>query len=185
MPNLITLKSDEDIERIALISRAIQNTQPLKITYTSTSSGEGSREIVPVAFADNLLRWHLRAYDRRRRKFTDFVVARIRKVAQIKRGEVGHEEHPGNDTQWHTFVELKIRTHPHNATEASLLDSGSELRKVKLRSAMAGYFLQVWNVDCSQDARLRGKEYQYALDNIAEVAKNADLTIGPGFAKDG
>lgn len=57
---------------------------------------------------------------------------------------------------------------------------GTDSHSVKIRAAMAGYFLQLWKVDCSPDARLRGKEYQYVLENMAEVAKVADLRLAPG-----
>ena len=73
MPKLHKSADDGMIKRIALISRAIQRTQSLTITYSSASSGISTRQIIPVAFADNLLRWHLRAYDRKREKYIDFV----------------------------------------------------------------------------------------------------------------
>ena len=58
---------------------------------------------------------------------------------------------------------------------------GADSHSVEIRAAMAGYFLRLFNVDCSPDARLRGKEYQYVLANMAEVAEVADLTLAPGY----
>ena len=58
---------------------------------------------------------------------------------------------------------------------------GTDIHRVRIRAAMAGYFLQLWNVDCSPDANLKGKEYQYVLANVAEVAKVADLGLAPGY----
>ena len=182
MPKLHKPADDDAIERIALISRAIQSTQLLSITYTSASRGKSTREIIPVAFADNLLRWHLRAYDRKRAKFSDFVFSRIQKAQPIKGGTIDKHEHPDNDTQWHTFIELKIKAHPHNLIDTVTFDMGNEVRTVRLRAAMAGYFLQLWNIDCSQDMRLRGKRYQYVLANIAEVFGIADLELAPGYS---
>ena len=77
MPQLHNVANDDIIERVAIISRAIQQTQSLTIAYSSASSGRSLRQIVPVAFADNLLRWHLRAYDRRQERYSDFVLRRI------------------------------------------------------------------------------------------------------------
>lgn len=183
MPKLHKPADDDAIERIALLSRAIQRTQSLKITYSSASSGKSKREIIPVAFADNLLRWHLRAYDRKRAKFSDFVFSRIQKVQPIKGGTIDDHEHPDKDTQWHSIIELKIKTHPHNLVDAPSFDMGDEIRTVRLRAAMAGYFLQLWNVDCSHDASLQGKEYQYVLANTEEVSKVADLELAPGYER--
>ncbi len=181
MPKLHKPADDDAIERIALISRAIQRTQSLTITYTSASSGISTRQIIPVAFADNLLRWHLRAYDRKREKYADFVFGRIREVHLIKIDTIEHHEHPNNDKQWHSFVELKIKAHPHNLIDTRSFDMGNEIHSVRLRAAMAGYFLQLWNVDCSPDTNLRRPEYQYVLENVAEVSEVADLKLAPGY----
>lgn len=183
MPKLLQPADDEAIEKIALISRAIQSMKSLTITYTSAASGTSTRQIIPVAFADNLLRWHLRAYDRDRKKFVDFVFARIQKVNLIEHDVIEHHEHPNNDKQWHSFIELKIKAHPHNLVDTQSFDMGDEIQNVRLRAAMAGYFLQLWNVDCSQDASLIGKEYQYMLENLTEVSEVADLKLAPGYNK--
>lgn len=181
MPKLHKPADEDAIERIALISRAIQAIQSLTITYSSASSGISTRQIIPVAFADNLLRWHLRAYDRKREKYADFVFSRIQKVRLIESDTIKSYEHPDNDKEWHSFIELKIKTHPHNLVDAPSFDMGDEIRTISIRAAMAGYFLQLWNVDCSQDASLQGKEYQYVLTNREEVSKVADLELAPGY----
>lgn len=171
------------IERIALISRAIQRTRSLKITYTSISSGKSTRQIIPVAFADNLLRWHLRAYDRKRKQFIDFVLARINKVKPIKNDYIKPHELPENDRMWYTFVDLKIKPHPHNLADLkSFKILSQEYNNVRLRAAMAGYFLKLWGVDCSPDASLRGAEFQYILENLTEISEVADLKFAPGFS---
>ena len=180
MPKLHKPADDDAIERIALISRAIQRTQSLTITYTSASSGISTRQIIPVAFADNLLRWHLRAYDRKREKYVDFVFGRIKEVRPIQNDVIKDREHPKSDTQWHSFIELRIKAHPHNLVDTRSFDMGNEIHSVRMRAAMAGYFLKLWNVDCSQDASLRGKEYQYVLANMTEVSEVADLELAPG-----
>lgn len=181
MPQLYKPADNAEIERIALISRAIQRTQSLTITYASASSGRSSRQIVPVAFADNLLRWHLRAYDRKRERYIDFVFRRILKVNPIEGDTIQEHEHPKNDKQWHSFIDLRIKAHPHNLADVQAFSMGTDIPSVRIRAAMAGYFLQLWNVDCSPDARLKEKEYQYVLANVADVAKVADLELAPGY----
>ena len=179
MPKLHKPADNDAVDRIALISRAIQRTQSLTITYSS-ASGKGARQIIPVAFADNLLRWHLRAYDRKRERYGDFVFGRIQEACPIEGDTIKNHEHPDNDEQWHSFIDLKIKAHPHNLTDFQSFDMGNEIRTVRIRSAMAGYFLQLWNVDCSLNANLRGKKYQYVLENIVHVTKAADLSLAPG-----
>jgi len=181
MPQLHKLADDDAIERMAVISRAIQRTQSLTITYSSASGGRNARQIVPVAFANNWLRWHVRAYDRKRKKYIDFVFRRIQEVHPIENDTIQNHEHPKNDKEWHSFIELKIKAHPWNLVDIQSFDMGNEIRFVKIRAAMARYFLRLWNVDCSPDASLKGKEYQYVLANAAEVAKVADLRLAPGY----
>ena len=181
MPKLHKPADEDAIERIALISRAVQTIQSLSITYSSATSGISTRQIIPVAFADNLLRWHLRAYDRKREKYADFVFSRIQRVRLIEGDTIKSYEHPDNDKEWHSFIDLKIKTHPYNLVDSASFDMGDEIRTVRIRVAMVGYFLQLWNVDCSQDASLQGKEYQYVLANREEVSEVADLELAPGY----
>lgn len=181
MPQLYKSADNDEIKRIALISRAIQRTQSLTIIYASASSGRSSRQIVPVAFADNRLRWHLRAYDRKRGRYADFVFRRILEVSTIEGDTIQDHEHPKNDKQWHSFIDLRVKIHPHNLADVRAFSMGTDTHSVRIRAAMAGYFLQLWNVDCSPDARLKGKEYQYVLANVADVAKVADLELAPGY----
>ena len=180
MPQLHNVANDDIIERVAIISRAIQQTQSLTIAYSSASSGRSLRQIVPVAFADNLLRWHLRAYDRRQERYSDFVLRRILDAQPIEGDTIKEHEHPSNDKQWHSFIDLTIAAHPHNLADAQSFAGGIHSNGVRIRAAMTGYFLQLWNVDCSVDAALRGKQYQYVLTNVAEISQVADLRLAPG-----
>lgn len=181
LPKLHKPVDNDAIERLAVISRAIQRTQSLTITYSSVSSGTSTRQIVPVAFADNWLQWHLRAYDRKREKYADFVFRRIQLANPIEGDTIRNHEHPNNDKEWHSFIDLKIKAHPHNLANVESFAIGTDGVSVEIRAAMTGYFLRIWNVDCSPDASLRGKAYQYVLANMAEVAKVADLRLAPGY----
>ena len=170
---------DYEIDKIAKISRAIQRVQVLKINYNSISSGISTREVVPVAFASTQLRWHLRAYDRKRQQYADFVFRRILKTKTIKNSIVKKYEHPNNDKQWHLFINLKIKPHPYNVSDIHNIEN--KTYDIRIRSAMAGYFLRLWNVDCSLDNCLKEKQYQYTLENINEISKLTDLKLAPGY----
>ncbi len=184
IPRLHQFEEGENLDSISTISIAIQNVKPLQIEYNSASGGRSSRQIVPVAFADNLLRWHLRAYDRKREKFTDFVVHRIESAKILYRDEVAKHEHPNSDEEWHNFVTLKVKTHPHNLADKKSFEMGEQIREIPIRAAMAGYFLQTWNIDCTRDASLRGKQFQFVLSNVREIVEHASLTLAPGYSDD-
>jgi len=79
------------VEILAPITRAIHLRRPVQVRYSSFTSGELTREIVPFALANNGLRWHVRAFDRRRREFIDFVLTRIHEVCERATGRI--EEH--------------------------------------------------------------------------------------------
>ena len=181
IPTLHKLIDNDGIDRIAIISRAIQRVCLLKVTYSSISSGIGTRQIIPVAFANTQLRWHLRAYDRKRKQYADFVFRRILRVKPIKDSIIKEYEHPNNDKQWHSFIDLKIKAHPHNVVDTNIVNTNTY--NIRIRAAMVRYFLQLWNVDCSSNANLEGKQYQYILENIKEVAKLTDLKLAPGYSK--
>ncbi|HEX7021249.1 MAG TPA: N-6 DNA methylase [Trueperaceae bacterium] len=65
------------MEVLAPACRAIHAKRPLAIRYHSMTSGETERVIVPFALVDTGLRWHVRAFDRLRGEFRDFVLTRI------------------------------------------------------------------------------------------------------------
>jgi predicted DNA-binding transcriptional regulator YafY len=68
---------------LGTVTRSMCAKRALRINYLSLSSGPKKREIVPVALADNGLRWHVRSYDRVRKRFSDFVLTRIAKAQDI------------------------------------------------------------------------------------------------------
>lgn len=173
------------VDTFAKISRTIYNKNPIEITYLSKSSGENKRIIVPFAFAGNGLRWHVRAYDRKRERFGDFVVNRITQSKIIPNEEVAENEQAKYDEQWNTNVELELVAHPtleHKEfveAEHSIKDG---VLKHKIRAAMAGYILRLWNVDCSTNKpKENANEYQLWLKNAAAVGKVADINIAPDY----
>ncbi len=49
---------------LVAITRSVCAKRAIRVSYLLLSSGAKNREIVPVALADNGLRWHVRGYDR-------------------------------------------------------------------------------------------------------------------------
>lgn len=170
------------VDTFAKISRAIYNKNPIEVTYLSKSSGENKRVIAPFAFAGNGLRWHIRAYDRKRGRFGDFVVNRITH-SKIVNEEIQEHEQSKHDEQWNTFVELELVAHPtlkHKEFVEAEHSIKNGVLKHKARAAMAGYILRLWNVDCSQNKpKENANEYQLWLKNAKEIASKADINIAP------
>ncbi len=173
-----------DIDIIAKLSQAIVNHKPINVIYTSLTSGSGARELVPHSIVDNGLRWHVRAYDRKSKSFRDFVLTRITKVTILKQTRLP-EEDKLEDHQWMRMVPLHVIPHPNNVEHPTAieLDFGMEngVLEINVRAAMAGYLLRRWNVDCTQDASLKGAEYQLHLRNTQTLYGAENLAIAPGY----
>ncbi len=173
-----------DVNVVARIIQAILNQKAVSIIYTSLSSGSGAREVVPHAVIDNGLRWHVRAWDRKSKSFRDFVMTRISKVS-IKDRAFDFDDLKDADEQWQRTMTLELVPHPKNVkhSQAIELDYGMTdgVLALDVRSAMAGYLLRRWNVDCSVDASLRGPEYQLWLRNRQTLLGAQNLVIAPGY----
>lgn len=172
-----------NIATLACITRAIHNSQVLKVQYRSLSSGLTEREIVPFALVDNGLRWHVRAYDRARGRFGDFVINRI-DIPQPIVSDIPDEQTKSADNQWNRIVDLQIVPHPKLLHPESIAFEYGMLNgtlDVQLRAAVAGYVLRNWNVDCSREHTLEGPEFQLWLKNTPALYGVDNLAIAPGF----
>lgn len=171
------------IKILSVISRAIHQKRVVNIKYRSIDSGVTLREIVPFALVNNGLRWHVRAYDRRRSIFIDFVLTRI-SDPQIVSGEIGEYETKDADIQWNRIVELELTAHPRlEHPETIEFDYGMEngCLRVNVRAAIAGYLMRLWNVDCSKDHHLDGKEIYLWLKRPAVLFGVNNNFLAPGY----
>jgi len=172
------------LDRIAGVSRAIYRGTPLQVQYRSLSSGLTAREIVPHALVDNGLRWHVRAYDRFREKFSDFVINRIADIQLLAGEKVGSKETKEADIQWNRIVEMHLVPHPQLAHPETIeyeygMQCGS--LNVQVRAAVAGYVLRRWNVDCSANHCLKGPEFHLWLSNQQTLYGVENLALAPGY----
>jgi predicted DNA-binding transcriptional regulator YafY len=172
------------IEVIATLSRAITVGQAVRIAYHSLASGPTVRDIVPHAFVDTAARWHVRAFDRRRQRFSDFVLTRI-ETAMEADGPVLPSEHRERDDQWMRFVELDLVPHPGLARpepiERDFGMTGGHL-KVRLRAALCGCALVHWSVDASADHRLDPARHHLWLCNRPALHAVENIDIAPGYS---
>ena len=178
-----TRLSNPSLQVLSVLSRAIHQKRVVSITYQSLSSGKSLREIVPFALVDNGLRWHIRAYDRKRARFTDFVVTRISEPCIV---ECPIEEYEMRefDIQWNRVVELEIIAHPRlTHPETIEFDYGmvNKLLNVNVRAAVAGYVLRILNVDCSKNHNLDREEIHLWLRNSAALYGVENIFLAPGY----
>lgn len=176
------------LESLSTVTRAICGGHPLRLIYHSMKTGAAPREIVPHALVDSGQRWHVRAYDRTKREFRDLVVTRMEAVEAVDpsdtEGQVQAHEHCSADEQWHKEVTLDLCPHPEHLQPLSIeRDFGmtdGRLR-VTLRAAMAGYVLRQWQVDCSPDARLKGRDYRLRLSDPGQLTGVSNAVLAPGY----
>lgn len=170
-----------DLQVLAAVTRAIHGKTAVRVNYLSFSSGESNRELVPHAIVDNGIRWHVRGYDRDKKRFSDFVIARMAEPSAIT-GEILEEEGVLFDHQWNRMVDLELVPHPGlKYPEVVIREFGMAdgvLRR-QCRGAVVGYLLRLWGVDCSPDHRLQPAEHPLWLSNQQTLygIDSAELTF--------
>lgn len=172
------------MEILAPIARAIHQQKVVSIDYTSHSSGFSTRGIAPFALVNDGLRWHVRAYDRKRPDFLDFVITRIPRSQLIEDGQVLPHELPSADIQWNRIVELDLVPHP-NQEYPEIIENDYGMTDgvlhLKMRAAVAGYVLRQWIVDCSSGHSLQGNEYRLWLRNHLALYGVSSAKFAPGY----
>lgn len=163
-----------DLSILSAVTRAIKRKQVISISYLSKSSPSGSiREIVPHSIADSGLRWHVRAFDRKRQKFIDLVINRIQSVNKVSKQIILEHEKIDHDRDWMEFVELEIQPHPRLVKVADVVAYEYRMKNhvltKRIRRALAGYLLDSWNIDVSKGAVLTGDHILLHLKNTSEV----------------
>lgn len=170
---------------LAPITRAIHRKKAVKLSYTSIDSGRTERELVPLALVDIGIRWHVRAFDRRRKEFRDFVLTRMEEPVVLEDSAVSREETAEYDMQWSRLIELELVPHPqHMRPEVVCMDYAipeDGVLRLRVRGANAGYMLRRWSVDCSTDHHLRGLEYALWLRDPLALYGASNAQLAPGY----
>lgn len=166
--------SPPDLDVTAAITRAITTKRPLEIEYLSVTSGQSKKTLVPFAILDSGLRWHIRAYDRQKSRFADFVINRIINAKVLNNESIQHHEESNEDSQWTDFVDLIIQVHPKNEKDKQVIEheygmvDGMLIKRI--RKAYVGYLLRSWDIDCTEDASQKGHHIFLHLKNTKEIA---------------
>tara|TARA_R110001583_G_scaffold194614_1_gene365960 strand:- start:20445 stop:21353 length:909 start_codon:yes stop_codon:yes gene_type:complete len=182
--NLIRPPSDI----IASIVRAITKGAALLADYVSLTSGPSSRVIVPHAIASSGKRWHVRAFDRSTGSFRDFVCTRFAALYPDE-SVVLPREMRESDEAWQQLVTLELVPHPTLKYPSAIeLDfamkpkHGAAVLELEVRSAMAGYLLRQWSVDCSIDFSLDSATHHLWLRNTKAVQEKSCLELAPSIS---
>lgn len=168
---------------ISAIMRAIHSEKPIECQYESISSGTSTRTLLPHAIVNNGHRWHVRAFDRKSKNFRDFVCSRFTYIKQLDSTALEHETQ-SKDQDWNNIIELQIIPNPSLRYSKAIeldykMDKG--MLVLEVRSALAGYLLRQWNVDCSTNGELEGSEYQLRLKNANILQGCSSASVAPGF----
>lgn len=172
------------LDVLAKVTQAIYQKKALWVQYRSLSSGLTTREIVPFALVDNGLRWHVRAYDRKRECFTDFVINRIAKPRLLNESTIPANETKEADIQWNRIVEMYLVPHPrlqHPETIEHEYGMQNGMLKMNVRAAVAGYVLRHWNIDCSDEHGLDSPEIHLWLSNPQTLYGVTSAALAPGY----
>lgn len=132
-----------DGEILMRLLQAIREGRMVHVEYQSVQRPHATQRILsPHGLAHDGFRWHVRAFCHSRRRFLDFVIARIASADVGAASTVPTVE----DQEWHTELTLKIGPHP-GLSEASrralAIDYGmvDGVLEVKCRHAMLFYVL--------------------------------------------
>lgn len=173
-----------DIAILAPISRAIYSKKVVQISYFSGTSGASQREIVPFALASDGLRWHTRAFDRKKNEFRDFVLSRMNETVLIEESNPLKHELYDQDIQWNRILELDLVPHPGRKSpelvkrDYNMVDG---VFRLKVRAAMAGYVLRQWHVDCSPDHNIKDEAFRLWLDDPLALYGVGSAIFAPGY----
>lgn len=171
------------LTELAIVTRAIHQSQVLNVRYHSLKRGAAEREIIPHALVDSGLRWHARVFDRKSNEFRDLVISRIESAEPRETGVIAPHECAGCDEQWNRILELDLIPHP-KQDRPEIVQRDFAMKKglltVRVRAAVAGYVLQLWNVDCSPDQCLDPTIHRLCLKDLGQISGVKSAEIAPG-----
>lgn len=175
------------LSELSIVTRAIHQQQVLRLQYHSLKRGLAVRDVIPHALVDSGLRWHVRVFDRVSGEFRDLVISRIESARHLPGDPILEHEQPASDLEWNQRIDLLLAIHPNiERPEIVRRDFGLQGSQLALtvRAAIAGYVLQRWNVDCSEDHRLDPLIHRLYLKNLHTLQGVKSIKIAPGYDLD-
>lgn len=165
-----------DSVTLKTILRAIRDRQCVEVMYVSLSSvSEAPRRLFPHAIASDGHRWHMRAFDWDKSRYSDFVLSRIEKIS-LK--DCDSSEVP-EDTSWSSFIQLCLQPDPDLSERRKErlqieydMENGELL--VEVRQAMLFYYLRFYgfNPHEKDGKHMRNKSsFHLQVVNIDDVER--------------
>lgn len=164
-----------DSRSFRLILNSINERKLLLMGYVSMGSKpDGVRKIAPTALAYDGHRWHVRAYDCDKQRYSDFVLSRM--IAEKLIEDSDTADLP-SDEAWRCFVELKLQPADDlgMAQKQALMAEyamGDGLLILSVRKAMLFYYLRHYGFDPSalDSGRIRNtSSFNLEIANIGEI----------------
>ena len=160
-----------DAEVLRVVLSAVSHRASLEIDYQSMAESRPSparRWITPHAFANDGIRWHVRAFCHLDRKFKDFLLARVLRIH--KKGSPGAS--PDDDRIWHEHLTLVLVPNPalsklQKRVIARDLEMTNNRLEISVRKALLFYFARRFRLDVLQDTA-RPYESQVVVHNRTE-----------------
>lgn len=177
------------IETLSSLTRAISCKTLLEVKYRSVKNGLSNKLLAPHSLFDNGVRWYVRAFDLAREEFRTFALTRIVSTEHEEK-ELLQTQSITHDHQWNRMVYLEIIPHPNrkNVQEPDTIIHDFQMQdgclKLNIRASVVGYWLSLWNVDCTEDHSLEGYQYQLWLRNHPTLYDVESRKIAPGLADD-
>lgn len=173
-----------NVDIIARMTRAIFAKETVNIEYVSSREGIQERTITPHALFDGGFQWYARCFqqDNSSGAFSDIALSRIKKISH-SRDKIDSDLNKF-DEQWNNLITLDLVAHPdlkHPESIQFQYDMNNGIKSVNIRSAIAGYLLSHWNVDCSKKHTLDPKRFQLYLDNRDVLLGVKSAEIAPGY----
>lgn len=114
------------------------------------------------------------------------MLSRIEAAAPVPDEEIHSHEVAEADKEWNRQVDLALMVHP-EVSRPEIVQRDFGMRRgelhVTVRAAIAGYVLQLWNVDCSPDRSLDPTIHRLCLKNLHAIKGTRSLEIAPGFVE--
>lgn len=160
-------------DTLAQITRAMVARRCVRVRYRSLTGTDApeSRVLEPHTLVDTGLRWHVRAYDRAKAEFRDFVLSRVVAAQQLDDAAESAEEY---DEDWVEKVGVRLIPHPElddPLRQSLLIDYGvtDGVIEIEVRRALLGYLLQRLAVDTTADHSMNPHAHQLVVANRDEI----------------
>ncbi|MCG7545944.1 WYL domain-containing protein [Pseudoalteromonas sp. MM17-2] len=180
---ILDIIDEPDLNIVTEITKTILSQRVIETEYFSNSSGISTKTLVPHSYMYNGSRWHVRAFDRNKNRFGDFVISRFLSAKIIEKEAPNTLERKAEDIQWNRIIDLEIIPHPSLEDTRGVINEFNMVEgvlKKRIRASSAGYFLKSLYVDCAR-VPTEDKHFRLRLKNRLSLYGVEGLNMAPYF----